>query len=120
MRVVGVVTGGPESVTFSGQAKVSADVVTDPDFGGIPTVVLSIDLSSLNGVGASTGATSVTSDQGIVQRRLAAADSVQYTVPFYRSGTSPLAPSVGLASFNFSFDVNTLKLTSVSGSIGSP
>jgi hypothetical protein len=119
-RRVGVVTGGPESVTFSGQAKVSADVVTDPDFGGIPTVVLTIDLSSLKGVGASTGAKYVTSDQGIVQRRLAAGDSVQYTFPFYQSGTSPLAPRVGLASFNLSIDVNTLKLTGVSGSIGSP
>jgi hypothetical protein len=45
---------------------------------------------------------------------------VQYTFPFYQSGTSPLAPSEGLASFNLSFDVNTLKLTGVSGSIGSP
>jgi hypothetical protein len=120
VRVVGVVTGGPESVTFSGQAKVSADVVTDPDFGGIPTVVLTIDLSSLKGIGASTGATYATSDQAIVQRRLAAADTVQYTFPFNRSGMSPMAPSVGLASFNLSFDVNTLKLTGVSGSVGSP
>jgi len=114
------VTGGAESVSFSGKAKLSADVVTDPDFGGIPTVVLSIDLSSLKGVGASTGATYVTSDLGIVQRRLAAGDTVQFTFPFNRSGMSPLAPSVGFASFNVSFDVNTLKLTSATGRIGSP
>src|SRR5262245_21101761 len=116
--VVGVVTGGPESVTFSGRAKVKADVVTDPDFGGIPTVVLTIDLSALKGVGASTGAIYATSDQAIVQRQLAAADTVQYSFPFYRSGTS--AQSLGFASFNLSFDVNTLKLTGASGSIGSP
>jgi len=118
--VQGVVTGGAESVSFSGKAKVSANVVTDPDFGGIPTVVLSIDLSSLKGVGASTGATYVTSDLGIVQRRLGAGDTVQFTFPFNRSGMSPLAPSVGFASFNLSFDVNTLKLTAATGTIGSP
>src|SRR5262245_11457775 len=118
--VVGVVTGGAESVRFSGRAKVSADVVTDPDFGGIPTVVLTIDLSGLNGVGASTGATYATSDRAIVQRRLTAADTVQYNFPFYRSGAGAMAPSLGLASFNLSFNVNTLKLTGASGSIGSP
>ena len=53
--VSGVVTGGAESVSFSGQAKVSASVVTDPDFGGTPTVILSIDLSGLSGVGANRG-----------------------------------------------------------------
>jgi streptogramin lyase len=118
--VAGIVTGGPESVAFSGQAKLSASVVTDPDFGGVPTVVLTIDLSSLKGVGQSTGAIYATSDQAIVQRRLTAADTVQYSFPFNRSGTSALAPSLGLASFNLSFNVNTLKLTGVSGNIGSP
>jgi len=119
VAVQGTVTGGAESVSFSGKAKVNADVVTDPDFGGIPTVVLSIDLSGLKGVGASTGATYATSDQAIVQRRLAAADTVQYNFPFNRSGTSAMAPSLGLASFNLSFNVNTLKLVSATGSIGS-
>jgi hypothetical protein len=117
--VTGIVTGTPESVKFSGLAKLSASVVTDPDFGGIPTVVLTIDLSGLKGVGASTGATYATSDQAIVQRRLAAADTVQYNFPFNRSGTSAMAPSVGLASFNLSFNVNTLSLVSATGSIGS-
>jgi hypothetical protein len=36
--VKGVVTGGAESVSFSGKARLSADVVTDPDFGGTPVV----------------------------------------------------------------------------------
>jgi hypothetical protein len=118
--VAGVVTGGAESVVFSGHAKLSANVVTDPDFGGIPTVVLTIDLSGLKGVGASTGASYVTSDEAIVQRRLAVADTVEYSFPFNRSGTSALAPSLGLASFNLSFNVTTLKLTAATGSVGSP
>jgi hypothetical protein len=118
--VTGVVTGGAESVSFSGKVKVSANVVTDPDFGGTPTVVLSIDLSGLSGVGASTRKKYVTADGEVVNRRLAAADTVQYNFPFYESGASALSARVGSASFNLSFDVNTLKLTNVTGSVGSP
>jgi len=118
--VAGVVTGGAESVSFSGKAKVSADVVTDPDFGGTPTVVLSIDLSGLSGVGAATRKKYVTADGEVINRRLAAGDIVQYNFPFYESGASALSASVGTVSFNLSFDVNTLKLTGATGSIGSP
>lgn len=118
--VTGVVTGGAESVSFSGKAKVSADVVTDPDFGGTPVVVLSIDLSGLNGVGAATRKKYVTADGEIVQRGLTAVDTVQYTFPFYESGAGALSAREGSVSFNLSFDVNTLKLTSATGSIGSP
>jgi len=118
--VSGVVTGGAESVSFSGQAKVSANVVTDPDFGGTPTVILSIDLSGLSGVGASTSKKYITADGEILNRRLTAVDTVQYTFPFYLSGASAMSARVGSASFNLSFDVNTLKLTGVTGSVGSP
>ena len=118
--VSGVVTGGAESVSFSGKAKVSANVVTDPDFGGTPVVVLTIDLSGLNGVGAATRKKYVTADGEIVNRRLTAADTVQYTFPFYESGAGAMSAREGSASFNLSFDVNTLKLTGATGSIGSP
>ena len=118
--VTGVVTGGAESVSFSGKAKVSASVVTDPDFGGTPIVVLSIDLSGLSGVGAATRKKYVTADGEIVQRGLTAVDTVQYTFPFYESGAGALSAREGSASFNLSFDVNTLKLTGATGSVGSP
>jgi hypothetical protein len=118
--VTGVVTGGAESVSFSGKAKLNADVVTDPDFGGAPTIVLSIDLSGLNGVGAATRKKYVTADGEVVNRRLAAGDIVQYTFPFYESGAGAMSARVGMVQFNLSFDVNTLKLTSASGSVGSP
>jgi hypothetical protein len=120
VAVQGTVSGGAESVSFSGKAKVSADVVTDPDFGGTPTVVLSIDLSGLSGVGAATRKKYVTAAGDIVNRRLAAGDTLEYTFPFYESGASPSSARVGLVSFSLSFDVNTLKLTSASGRIGSP
>ena len=118
--VSGVVTGGAESVSFSGKAKVSADVVTDPDFGGTPTIVLTIDLSGLSGVGASTRNKYVTADGETLNRRLTAVDTVQYTFPFFASGAGVMSAREGSVSFNLSFDVNTLKLTGVTGSVGSP
>lgn len=51
VTVKGAVIGAPENVNFSGQAQVKANVVTDPDFGAQPTVVLSIDMSNVTGVG---------------------------------------------------------------------
>jgi hypothetical protein len=119
--VKGIVSGQPESVSFSGQARLKANVVTDPDFGSPPTLVLSIDLSKVTGVGSSTGKKYVTSNQETLTRRLSAADTVQATFPFYLSGDSAMASSrVGTASFNLSFNVNTLQLTGASGEIVSP
>src|SRR5882672_2714894 len=70
------------TVNFSGQAQVKANVVTDPDFGAQPTVVLSIDMSNVTGVGASTGKKYVVSAQETLNRKLNAADLVQVTFPF--------------------------------------
>jgi len=119
VSVNGIVSGVPESVSFSGQAQLKANVVTDPDFGSPPTLVLSIDLSKVTGVGSSTGKKYVTSNQETLTRRLSAAETLQVTFPFYPSGDSA-SPSVGMASFNLSFDVNTLKLTGASGAIATP
>jgi len=118
--VKGIVSAVPESVSFSGTAQVSTNVVTDPDFGSAPTVVLTVDLSGISGVGSSTGKRYVVSNQEIFTRRLAAADSVQMTFPFTLVSTSSTSPSVGLASFNLSFDLATMKLTGASGNIASP
>jgi cytoskeletal protein RodZ len=120
VTIKGTVSGSPENVSFSGQAKLSASVVTDPDFGTTPIVVLSIDLSGVTGVGSSSGRKYVTSDGEIVRRRLAAADAVQLRFPFFPSGSSAMSARTGVASLNLSFDVNSLKLTGASGAIASP
>src|ERR1041385_6237979 len=120
VSIKGTVSGSPENVSFSGQAKLSASVVTDPDFGTTPIVVLSIDLSGVTGVGSSTGKTYVTSDGEIDRRRLAAADAVQLRFPFFPSGGSAMSARTGAAALNLSFDVNSLKLTGASGAIASP
>ena len=120
VTVKGSVVGAPETVNFSGQAKVSTNVVTDPDFGAQPTVVLSIDMTGVVGVGASTGKQYVVSGQETMNRRLNAADLVQVTFPFYQSGASPTTARIGAASFSLGYNVSTLKLTGASGQIGSP
>lgn len=120
VTVKGAVVGVPETVNFSGQAKVRANVVTDPDFGAQPTVVLSIDMTSVTGVGASTGKKYVVSAQETMNRRLNAADLVQVTFPFYQSGSSPASARTGAASFSLGYNVSTLKLTGASGQIASP
>ena len=120
VMVKGAVIGAPENVNFSGQAQVKANVVTDPDFGAQPTVVLSIDLTGVTGIGASTGKKYVISGQENMNRRLNAADLVQITFPFYASGGSPASSRVGAASFSLGYNVSTLKLTSATGQIGSP
>ena len=118
--VKGAVVGAPETVNFSGQAKVSANVVTDPDFGAQPTVLLSIDMTGVTGVGASTGKKYLVSGPGTMNRRLNAADLVQVTFPFYQSGASSTTARIGAASFSLGYSVSTLKLTGASGQIASP
>jgi hypothetical protein len=120
VTIKGAVIGAPENVNFSGQAQVNARVVTDPDFGNPPTVVLSIDLANVTGTGASTGRKYLISSQQTLNRKLNAADWVQVTFPFYASGASPASSRVGSASFSLGYDVRSLKLTGVSGQIATP
>jgi hypothetical protein len=118
VSVNGVVTGSPESVSFSGKVPVTATVVTDPDFGNPPTTVLTVDLSALSGTGKSTRAAYVVGGNGIVERPLAAADTVTITFPFYRSDANASSARAGTASFALTFDVNTMQMTGASASLG--
>ncbi len=118
--VAGIVSGAPESVVFAGLAQLSANVVTDPDFGSPPIVVLSIDLGGVTGIGRISGKKYVIADEMVLQRTLVAADKVAATFPFYPSGGNAMSPRLGSASFSLSFDVTGLKLTGASGAIASP
>jgi hypothetical protein len=120
VTIKGIVSAPAESVSFSGQAQVNTNVVTDPDFGNPPTVILSIDLSGVTGVGSSSRKKYVVASKDVLNRRLSPGDTVQVNFPFYVSGASPTSASVGTASFNLSFDTATLKLTGASGAIASP
>ena len=95
-------------------------MITDPDFGNPPKMVLSINLSDVTNIGQRTKTTYVTSDEQTLTRPLAATDTVQMTFPFYPSDGSAISSRTGMASFNLSFDENSLTLTGVTGAIGSP
>ena len=116
--VKGTVSGAPESVAFSGQARISSRLAKDPDF-GVPRLVLSIDLSGVAGVGSSSGAKYVVSGPELTQRRVASSHAVEFTFPFTKSGGSEL-PQTGIASFALGFDVDTGAITSASGAVSSP
>lgn len=118
--VAGIVSGAPESVIFAGLAQLNANVVTDPDFGSPPIVVLSIDLGGITGVGRLTGKKYVVDDEMVLQRALAAADTVTATFPFRPSGGDAASSRIGSASFSLSYDVTALKLTGARGAIASP
>jgi hypothetical protein len=109
-----------ERVNFSGSVVIKANVRDDPDFRTPPIVVLSIDLSGVSGVGATTRKKYVTTNQAIVQRRLRPTDTVDVSFPFWVSGTSETASGpVGKLSIALTYDVNTKALTSAVGSVTS-
>jgi hypothetical protein len=115
--VSGVVTGSPESVTFSGTATVGTRLAPDPDFGS-PSLVLSIDLTGITGVGASTRTKYVISGPEIVQRRLAPSYTVDLTFPFYKSGTNGTTDArSGAATFSFTVNPGTGAIDSPQGII---
>ena len=120
ISIRGTVSGTPESVAFSGQANIGTKMVTDPDFGKPPTVVLSIDLRNVTGVGSSSGKTYITWSQAVLERPLTAADTLQVAFPFFQSGGSAAPARVGMASFNLSYNVSTGMLTGATAQIASP
>ena len=118
--VQGTVKGAPENVAYQGLAKITANVVTDPDFGNLPAVVLSVDLGDVVGVGTSTHKKYVTATQGVVIRRLAAADTVEFSFPFQPSdGSDPDSNAAALVTFQLQFDVKTAKLTAATSTVAS-
>jgi hypothetical protein len=118
--IKGVVSGSPESVKFSGDAKVSSRHAADPDFNR-PRLVLTIDLRGVAGVGSSTGAKYVVYGPELVQRQLAASHTVEITFPFKSSTSSTAATArTGVASFVLDFDVATGAMTAASGKVSTP
>jgi hypothetical protein len=120
VSITGIVSGQPESVSFSGQAQIQSRLVRDPDFNK-PSLLLTIDLSTVSGVGASTKAAYVIPSQENVQRPLAASHRVEITFPFLRSNSKdPTSARSGVASFALDFDVNTGAVTKAAGSVATP
>jgi hypothetical protein len=119
VSVSGIVSGTPESVSFSGTAKVGTRLAPDPDFGS-PSLVVSIDLTGVSGVGSSTRTKYVIGGPEIVQKRLAASYVVDITFPFYKSGTDGTSGArSGAASFTLDVDTATGAVTTATGNIAS-
>ena len=117
LSVSGTVTGSPESVKFSGTAKVGTRLAPDPDFGS-PNLVVSIDLTSVSGVGSSTRTKYVIGGPEIVQKRLAASHVVEIVFPFYKSGTDGTTGArSGAASVSFDVNTSTGAISTASGII---
>lgn len=120
VSISGTVSGRPESVDFSGDAKVGSRLAPDPDFNS-PSLVLAIDLSHVSGVGSSTGKKYVISGPEMVHRPLAASDKIVITFPFFESGTRGTSGArPGLASFALSIDTATGAVTGARAAISTP
>jgi hypothetical protein len=116
VRVSGVVSGSPESVTFSGDAKVSNRLAKDPDFFS-PRYVLTVDLTGVTGIGSTSGARYAISGPELLHLRVAASHAVEITFPF-RGSTNHLR--TGLASLNLDFDPESGAVTAASGKVLTP
>src|SRR5258708_4866007 len=97
--VSGIVSGQPESVRFSGQARVSSELVLDTSRTRPPhppSVILIIDLSGVSGTGSSSEARYAVGGDGTpVFSQLATTDPIQIPFPFTRRpsmGPSSLPP----------------------------
>jgi len=123
--VSGTVSGQPETVRFSGQARVSSELVLDTSRTRPPhppSVILIVDLSGVSGTGSSSEARYAVGGDGTpVFRQLASTDTIQIPFPFTR-GTSMGTSSVrtGVASFALSFDTNTGAITKGTATVAAP
>src|SRR5258706_5172739 len=128
--VSGSVSGQPESVRFSGQARVSSELVLDTSTTRPPhppSVILIIDLSGVSGTGSSSEARYTVGGDGTpVFRQLASTDTVEITFPFTR-GTTMSVSSAGMSSvrsgvgaFALSFYINTGAITNGTATVAAP
>jgi hypothetical protein len=115
----GMVTGSQETVSFSGVARINSRLAPDPDF-NLPQLILTVDLAGIPGVGSTTTAKYVISGPEIIQRRLAASHTVQFTFPFAPANGDIFSTRSGVASFALDFDQNTGAVIQGSGTVGSP
>jgi hypothetical protein len=120
--VSGIVSTQPESVAFSGQAQVSSELVLDTSrFATPPHVLLTVDLSRVQGIGSMTGAKYAARSGEILRRLLVSTDTLEITFPFFRgTATGTAAAQSGVASFALSFDLNTGAITSGTATVAAP
>lgn len=119
--IKGSVDGVPETVVFSGNAKVSSRLAPDPVF-NTPTLLLRIDLTGVSAVGSSTRSKYVITGPELVQRKVAASQLVAITFPFAKGSMGGTAEArTGVATFALNFDLASGAVkTGSSGDVSSP
>jgi hypothetical protein len=119
--IAGTVFGLPESVFFSGTARITVRPA-ESDVPGRPgAVVVEIDLSDLSGRGLSTGAVYSAGNQVHLTRRLLPKDAIETTLPFALSGSAPTAARrTAVARFNLQYDMPSGLLTGATASLAAP
>lgn len=118
----GTVIGPSESISISGYVQVNSTMVTDPDFGAPPIVILTFDFTNVSGQGLKTGATynTTSGDQNDMIRAFKSSELIQMTFPIWKSTVNFMSAKSGLASFTLNFDVVNGTLTGGSGSASTP
>jgi hypothetical protein len=119
--IAGAVQAGEETIALSGQARVIGTLVSDPDFGGPPSVLLSIHLLNVSGVGQSTGTRYIATGEQRLIRLLRRSDLVEFTfpvIPVGAGGTALVSPA--LASFALDFDAGNERLRRATAKFATP
>jgi hypothetical protein len=113
----GTVHGQPEDVYLSGLVQISTVVVSDPDFGQPPRVIVSIDFSNVTGEGLRTRTKYVAGGNQVLTRNLVNPDVIQVIFPFYARGTNGTTGArSALATFTLNYDATTSTSTGASAS----
>lgn len=119
--IAGTVQADPETIALAGQARVIATLVTDPDFGGPASVLLSIHLLNVSGVGQSSGTRYIGTGEQRLIRLFRRSDLVEFTfpvIPVGARGTALVSPA--LASFALDFDAGNERLRRATAKLATP
>lgn len=113
-----VAAAGAEAVVCKGQASVTTTAVIDPAMPP-PGVLVTIDVSGLSCVGASSGARYTNSGVARLTRLLVANDVIGTTFAVYKDAPGGfLAARTALLNLSLSFNTTTGALTSASATLG--
>jgi hypothetical protein len=116
--IAGTAFGLPESVYFSGTAKLSVKPTSIRLPGAKRRLVVSIDLHGISGRGLSTGATYLATAEANLTRPFGPSDVVELTFPFAVAGSPATAVGrTAVAIFNFTYDPSTGALTAATASV---
>jgi hypothetical protein len=116
--IAGTVSGLPESVVFSGKARITAKPTSIRIAGAKRKMVVSVDLNGVSGKGLSSGTTYLATAVGNLTRSFAASDVIEMTFPFFPGGSAAGAQArTAVATFTLEYDVSTGALTAAKASV---